>query len=156
MSRYRISSRLHPNDKNRKPPGQSLGDALLDAATRPKDGTRKILLVDDNKDLLEMAEALLQDLGFEVVTAERAEEALEILRGQGDIAALLTDVVMPGMSGIELAVEARRMAPDLRIVLVSGYPNPASGEGARTVHEFHFLKKPYRINEVLQVLAKLN
>ncbi|GIZ53707.1 response regulator [Noviherbaspirillum aridicola] len=144
------------SNEDPKPLGQELGETLLSTAQKQTSVIGKVLLVDDNVDLLEMAEALLQDIGFEVITAESGEEALRILTSQTDISAMLTDVVMPGMSGIELGTEARKILPGLKIVLVSGYPNSADEDGKRDVHEFEFLKKPYRITEVLRVLSKLN
>jgi len=116
--------------------------------------TFKCLLVDDNVDLLEMTKELLQDAGFEVFTAVSAKGALEILQSNPTIDAMLTDVVMPGMSGLELAHTVRKHYPSVRVILVSGYPSPASEAEHGSVHHFPFLRKPYRTEQVIRLLVK--
>ena len=115
---------------------------------------RKILLVDDNADLLDMVSVLFEERGLEVFTASSGAKALEILKQVRDIDAVVTDVVMPGMSGVELGHAARRLLPQIKIVLVSGYANPAAYAGHGDLHDFEFLKKPYRLEDVLQLLDK--
>jgi signal transduction histidine kinase len=82
---------------------------------------KRVLVVDDNPDTLEAARALAEEAGMTTVTAGGAEEALRILRSTVGIDALLSDVMMPGISGIELAEQARREFPSLRMVLMTGY-----------------------------------
>lgn len=118
--------------------------------------TFKLLLVDDNIDLLEMTAELLRESGFEVFPAASGKEALETLEQNPNIDAVLTDVVMPGMSGLELGHTVRRLYPSIRVVLVSGYPYLATEAGHGSVHEFGFLKKPYRTEQVIRLLLKSN
>ncbi|SNT31362.1 Response regulator receiver domain-containing protein [Noviherbaspirillum humi] len=113
---------------------------------------RKILLVDDNLDLLELAIDYLHFLGHEVIAASNAEEALDRLRATPDVQVLISDVTMPGMSGIELARRAREMYPWLRVLLVSGRADLVAAEAA-TQH-FDFLPKPYRIADMNAFLAR--
>ncbi|KQR77625.1 hypothetical protein ASG03_14590 [Rhizobium sp. Leaf341] len=82
---------------------------------------KRVLVVDDNPDTLQAARALAEEAGLTTVTAGGAEEALRILRSTAGIDALLSDVMMPGISGIELAEQARREFPSLRMVLMTGY-----------------------------------
>lgn len=110
----------------------------------------KVVVVDDQPEVLDMAAEMFRTLGFNVIPANSAREALEILVREGDVHLLFTDVVMPGMSGIELGNKAREVSPDTRVLLASGYTTPAvSLEG------FQFLKKPYRIADILQKLRVL-
>ncbi|MFS0757569.1 response regulator [Noviherbaspirillum sp. 1P10PC] len=118
--------------------------------------TFKCLLVDDNVDLLEMTADLFRDAGFEVFTAVSGKEALQILKSNPSIDAVLTDVVMPGMSGLELGHEVRKHYPSISVILVSGYPNPASVAGHGSVHHFPFVQKPYRTDQVIRLLIKTN
>jgi PAS domain S-box-containing protein len=98
-----------------------------------------ILLVEDNPHVLTFAEHLLTELNYEVVSAECGEEALKLLDAF-DIDLLLTDVVMPGMSGIELARKVRERMPHLPVVLASGYSEEIlEGSGA----DFEILRKPF-------------
>lgn len=120
----------------------------------PRLQAHRILLVDDDLDLLEITSELLAAYGFDVVQAASANAALEILQQCADIEILLSDVVMPGMSGLQLAYKARELNPRLKIILVSGYPNPAIESGHGYLSDFEFLEKPYRVEEVLRLAEK--
>jgi signal transduction histidine kinase len=82
---------------------------------------KRVLVVDDNPETLEAARVLAEEAGMTTVTAGGAEEALRILRSTSGIDGLLSDVMMPGVSGIELAEQARKEFPSLRMVLMTGY-----------------------------------
>ncbi len=86
----------------------------------------------------EFAEGLLADLGCEVVSAESAEQALERLASNG-IDLVVTDVVMPGMSGVELARRIRETHPDVPVLLATGYSDEIVKRGS----EFSVLAKPF-------------
>jgi PAS domain S-box-containing protein len=112
----------------------------------------KALVVDDQEDVLNMAAELFSSLGFEVLSANSAIDALDILKRTPDIDVLFSDVVMPGMSGIELAQEACRLAPQMRIILVSGYPTPALTDANTNMDQFTFITKPYTMSQILRQL----
>lgn len=124
--------------------------AMREPGSHGYSGVHKALLVDDNVALLEVAATLFEQYGFEVLTAKDAAQAAEILRRTPDIEVLFSDVVMPGMSGIQLAYEARKSRPDLKIILVSGFAAVSYG----SLNDFDFLRKPYRFSDVLKLLAK--
>jgi CheY-like chemotaxis protein len=80
------------------------------------------LVVEDDEDVLLVAAENLTELGYHVETAVNAAQALEILRGDDPVDLLFSDVIMPGgMNGVQLAVEARRIRPELKVLLTSGY-----------------------------------
>jgi CheY-like chemotaxis protein len=133
-----------------------LGNAMEGESLDKVSSIRRILLVDDNVDLLEMAGVLFEDRGFEVWTATTGVEAVETLRQVPEIDVLFTDIVMPGMNGFQLGHEALKLRPHIRVILVSGYPNPAAYTAGGEIHDFDFLSKPYRIEDVLRLLAKPN
>src|ERR1035437_2239865 len=83
--------------------------------------TRRILVVDDEKEVREILAEALQDFGYGVVTAASGEEALPVLNNGRIIDLVITDVRMPGMSGPELADEIRQRWPGVKVVLISGY-----------------------------------
>ncbi|HEY8606618.1 MAG TPA: response regulator [Noviherbaspirillum sp.] len=112
----------------------------------------KVLLVDDDLDLLEVTATLFRQYGYEVVTATDGTEAREVLNCTQDIEVLLTDVALPGLGGVQLAHEARRLRRDMKIILVSG--NLTMTDASGLVDSFEFLMKPYRISDVLRLLAK--
>ncbi|MFL6844695.1 MAG: PAS domain-containing protein [Allosphingosinicella sp.] len=116
------------------------------AAVRPS----TVLLVDD-EELVRLGTAdLLQDLGYQVVQAASGPEALRALR-DGGVDLLVTDYLMPAMSGVELAHEARRLHPGLPVLLVTGYSDIAEGPGT----ELPRLTKPFRQLELARRVADL-
>jgi nitrogen-specific signal transduction histidine kinase/ActR/RegA family two-component response regulator len=116
---------------------------------RASAGHETILVVEDDPDVLNIANAGLLDLGYEVKTAMDADRGLAIIRGDPSIDVLFSDVVMPGgMNGAQLAVEARRLRPDLKILLTSGYTAAASTENHALSHRLEMLRKPYRREEL--------
>ena len=83
---------------------------------------------------------------------DELREALAILRRTPDIDVLFSDVVMPGMSGVELAQQARRIWPGLRIILASGYTALGSAEAQSSGEQFQRIAKPYSIAQILRQL----
>lgn len=111
---------------------------------------RKVLVVDDEEDLANLAEALLCNEGLDVVVANSAMEALRILEQDDGIDAIFTDIMMPGMTGLQLADAVRDMYPRVKIVLTSGYTLPALL--ADRQRQYLFAPKPYRIDTVMKLL----
>jgi CheY-like chemotaxis protein len=98
---------------------------------------------------------LFAGLGYEVLTANNAADALNTLRRQPDIGLLFTDVVMPnGMNGIQLARTVRKQFPQTKIVIASGYPLPALTAQHGALDEFTFMNKPYRLAELAKKLRQ--
>ncbi|MBV8504422.1 MAG: PAS domain S-box protein [Alphaproteobacteria bacterium] len=103
-----------------------------------------ILVVEDDPDVREMIVGILSDLGYQTLVATNGPEALAILNDGHSVDLLFTDIVMPaGMSGTDLARQASRLRPDLKVLLSSGYTREANQwRSARA--EFPFIAKPYR------------
>ena len=115
-----------------------------------------VLLVEDDAEVMTSATAMLQSLGYDVLTAVDAVRALAMLQEQRDIDVLFTDVVMPGpMNGVELAGRARALRKDLKILLASGYPRSNFSAEHGLLEEFAFLSKPYRWAELSERLRTL-
>jgi PAS domain S-box-containing protein len=114
-----------------------------------------ILLVEDDPAVLEVMQLMLVDAGHRVVAARNGVDAMALLAGGVAVDVLVSDVVMPGgMSGVELAREARRMQPDLGILLVSGYAaDVLVRHGA--AEEFDILHKPYAHAELLSRVTRM-
>jgi CheY-like chemotaxis protein len=81
----------------------------------------KILVVEDDLDTRDLLSELLEIHGHEIATAGESQEALSVLSKQPDIDLLITDVSLPGMSGIELASAAKSLQPQIGILVCSGY-----------------------------------
>ncbi len=104
----------------------------------------KVLLVEDDADVRSTTVMLLKTLGCDVREAADAAPVLDILRDDENIGLLLSDVVLPGgTNGIELAQAATRLRPDLRVILVSGYPEAALEKAGLSDAGFVMLAKPY-------------
>jgi CheY-like chemotaxis protein len=113
---------------------------------------RTILVVEDEPDVLEVVAATLDSAGHRVLTATAGEQGLDLLRQASGVDLLLTDVVLPGgMTGVELAHAAKRMLPELRVLLTSGYVTPRPGG----LDGLELLPKPYRAPELLERVARL-
>jgi len=108
-------------------------------------GTETVLVVDDEKLLLTMAETILTEYGYKVLTANSGQKALAIL-SRDDINAdlVVTDLVMPGMGGRELVERIRQLAPTMRILCTSGYVMPAEKQTGTA-----YLQKPFTSAELL-------
>jgi signal transduction histidine kinase len=132
-------------------------DGAVAAGRREPDASRehrtgRILLVDDNEEVGAFAETLLVELGHRVVRARTGAEALDLAAGDGGFDAVFTDVVMPGMSGIELAEALKTVLPEVPVVLTTGYSDEitrAGGAGRPVVF------KPYRLETLAGVLDEV-
>jgi CheY-like chemotaxis protein len=113
----------------------------------------RILLVEDDATVLNLTTDMLTGLGYQVTTATRAAEALEVVRSGAAIDLLVSDVIMPGgVSGISLARTARELRPDLRVLLTSGFVGDGAVLGG---DEFPLLDKPYETQALAAKLRRL-
>jgi CheY-like chemotaxis protein len=127
-----------------------------DATQQGRKRTPTVLLVEDDPDVLESTIAMLDTLGFTVLTAGNGPTALNSLRRDHRIDVLFTDVVMPrGMNGIELARKAREIRPDIKVLLASGFPMSALSAEHGLTDEYAFISKPYRWAELSERLRTL-
>ncbi|MBX2801306.1 MAG: response regulator [Myxococcales bacterium] len=120
----------------------------------PPTHRRTILLADDEAALREVAAEILVDAGFRVLQASNGSEALEVARTNGYLDLLVTDVVMPQMSGSQLADALQERFPELPVVLVSGFPDRNEPVSCLDGPMRRFLSKPYRRRELLQAVRE--
>ena len=112
--------------------------------TNPKHGTETVLLVEDEDIVRELSSEVLRSCGYKVIEASSGKEALRSYKEFGkEISLLMTDVVMPGMNGEELAKQLLSIQPELKILYTSGYiDNPiALSDGLK--HGAAFIQKPF-------------
>ncbi|MDT8334534.1 MAG: response regulator [Desulfurivibrionaceae bacterium] len=121
---------------------------------------KTIMVVDDDRHTLLFVTECLKQMGQEVYSAANGEEALELIRNPDvKIDLLLSDVVMHGMNGIELAQRLTATAPATKIIFMSGYMKPAIPAQNSARDERGFLQKPFSgrtlMNQVKQALAEI-
>jgi len=111
----------------------------------------RVLVVEDDLLVAELAAGMLDELGFEPVVSHSAKEALDCLASGDRPKLVFTDVVMPGgISGIELAEKVRKRFPELPILLTTGYSEEVAGH-----HGFPVLQKPYELDSLAGALARV-
>ena len=124
-------------------PAPSLPEPRVDQT-----GSADVMLVEDEAPVRAFAARALKLRGYNVTAAETAEDAMEILADTDHrVDLLISDVVMPGMSGPAFATEARKLRPGLPIIFVSGYAEESFRESL-TESEFLFLAKPFTLKEL--------
>ncbi|WP_395714306.1 response regulator [Reyranella sp.] len=119
-------------------------------ASVPLASIQKALLVEDDENVRLSAADMLVDLGYEVIGVETAEQALRVIDQGRKLDLIVTDHLMPGMSGLELARRVRALDARIPVLIVSGY---AQGEGIEL--EFARLTKPFRKDDLAASLARL-
>lgn len=118
----------------------------------------RILIIDDDVDVLDVVGKMLGSEGFEVLTAADGKEGMRIIRGNIEIDLVITDMLMPEKEGIETIRELKRAFPHIRILAISGggrgsadsYLNVAAKMGAEFI-----LKKPFVKQELLEAVQNL-
>ncbi|WP_198937234.1 histidine kinase famiy protein [Herbaspirillum camelliae] len=119
-----------------------------DNRTQSQGGQEHILVVDDRLEVAELAQTMLESLGYRVSMVNSPAEALQLIRAGRPVDLLFTDLIMPGsMNGVVLAREAKRMLPTIKVLLTTGYASE-SLERHGADGEFPVLDKPYRHDEL--------
>jgi len=129
----------------------SRGASAEESRVNGNDGLGRVLIVEDDTLVAELAAGMLSELGFEVTVTHSAKEALERLAGGAKPKLIFSDVVMPGgISGIEFARKVRDRFPELPILLTTGYSEQVAGS-----HGFPVLQKPYEMNALASAIGNL-
>ena len=132
-------------------PGHDVDDDLLQLR-----GTERILFVDDEQMLVELAKDMLTPLGYSVVGVSESSDALKLIedeRNGFDI--LITDQTMPRMTGIELAKEVLKIRNGLPVILCTGFSNELNPDRAVAIGINEILMKPFRVNEIGAAIRKI-
>jgi CheY-like chemotaxis protein len=114
-----------------------------------------VLLVEDEAVVRVLVHEILERDGYRVIAASTPAEALEASRAEGAIDLLLTDVVMPGMSGTELAVKLAESRTGLKVLYMSGYSDEQAMERGLLRPGTAFIQKPFRAEELTEKIRSL-
>ncbi|WP_198401671.1 PAS domain-containing hybrid sensor histidine kinase/response regulator [Ghiorsea bivora] len=127
------------------------GDTMPQLSHAEKRG--KVLIVDDELMLLETAQAMLEDLGYETYLAENGKQALEIYQAKKDeIHVVLLDMTMPEMGGKVCATELLKLTPDLKIIIASGYAEEDIYKQFKGIRLAGVVQKPYDFQRLQEVM----
>jgi DNA-binding NtrC family response regulator len=112
--------------------------------------------VDDEKLIRDIGEELLSRSGCAVIRAESAEQALQIFREQREkIDLVLMDLGMPGMKGEQCLKQLKAIAPEVRVIIASGYAGHKIAKAPEQFGAVGFLSKPYRLNQLLLEVRRM-
>jgi len=132
-------------------PRQIGATAIVDrpkAEVAPRGGSETILVVEDDEHVRSFAVEALRELGYSVLEAIDGRSALDVMRTNPDVALLFTDVVMPGMTGRELANKAVQLHPSLKLLFSTGYTRNAIVHNGVVDAGTNFLQKPYSLHDL--------
>ncbi len=116
----------------------------------------KVLVVDDEEDILEEAAEALTEEGYECFSANNVSYALAILRDDAEIALVVTDLKMPGKTGSDLIKEVRAAFDrDIQFIVMSGHGGPTVKTNGVNIDDFPFLRKPLDIGEFLEMVGRV-
>jgi CheY-like chemotaxis protein len=118
------------------------------AELAPRGGTETILVVEDDERVRSFTVEALRELGYTVLEAVDGPSALELMHADMQVALLFTDVVMPGMTGRELADKAIQVHPGLEVLFSTGYTRNAIVHNGIVDAGTNFLQKPYSLNDL--------
>ena len=132
-------------------------EPLEEETAPPTGGNERVLLVEDDAAVRKLAESVLGAAGYRVTAVASAREALEFAeRGLVEVDLLVTDVVMPGMGGIDLARALRRRRGDLKVLFTSGYPDATDLSMDRTRRPLdEHLQKPFLPKTLVRLVREL-
>ena len=115
--------------------------------------SKKVLVVDDETDLRDLASEVLKPKGYRVFTAENGQEGLEIYKKENpDL--VLTDVNMKLMDGLELTREIKKLNPEAKVYLVTGYTNDSVIEDFMALGAAGYIGKPYLIGDLIKLVEE--
>ncbi len=115
-----------------------------------------ILLIDDEEIIRLTSGEILNELGYEVVSAASGDEGMAILKDKTDsISLVMLDLSMPGKSGVEIYHEIKKLSPSIKVLLTSGFREDENIEKMLQSADDGFIQKPYTIEELSSRLSKM-
>jgi len=122
----------------------------------PATGKETVLIVEDEESIRFVARRVLERSGYTVLEADSGSAALDVLaQHEGTLDLVLTDLVMPGMTGIELSQELRKTRPGLKMLFTSGYSVDVVSDRFHPEPDWNFIAKPYGVRELVEEVRRV-
>jgi len=119
-------------------------------------GTETILIVEDERMALDLVVKFLKDLGYTILSAENAESAIRMsIDYPGEIHLLITDVILPGINGVELQSQLLRQRHNLRTLYISGYSGSLLSSYGVSPKAANFIQKPFSIQDLSGIIRSV-
>ncbi len=129
--------------------GLNISNTIDRGSSVAKDGKpARILFVEDEDSVRAFGVRALKKKGYDVVDSNSAENALQIIEQDTDFDLLLTDMVLPGLSGAQLTNKVKEKLPRIAVILASGYSEDIARQEVHNTHEFEFITKPYSLGDL--------
>jgi DNA-binding NtrC family response regulator len=131
------------------------GPTPLPPSPSPAHGGARVLLAEDEAAVRGVLERALSRAGYQVVVACNGDEAVQLAEERGPFELMITDTVMPGMSGWEVGKKLGARWPELRILYISGYSEDALAHGGVLEPGLRFLQKPFSPGDLLECVRRI-
>ncbi len=136
--------------------GEKADHSESEKSTRMVRGKGRILFIDDEKPLVDFVREILTELGYEVVAHTSSPEALEQFSQQPDTFDLvIADVIMPDLTGLELAEAIMKLRPGVPVILCSGFVDPEKAKRAKEMGIKDFIRKPFGVREFAETIRRV-
>jgi CheY-like chemotaxis protein len=119
-------------------------------------GRGLVLFVDDEETVCDIGSEMLKMLGFEVITALDGREALDVFQRHPEISLVIIDLMMPHLDGEQTFTELRKLRPDLKVIMSSGYNEQEVTQRFLGKGISGFIQKPYRLSDLETVIKKIS
>ena len=114
---------------------------------------RSVLIVEDEPDILKIMSGILEQEGFRVLIADNAEDAIELVQELAQkIALTVSDLILPGMNGIEMSERLLKLYPDMKFLFITGYSAEPKGEYGQLSNEASFISKPFSVMRFINMV----
>ena len=118
------------------------------------DKNKAVLFIDDEKTVLEVGSLMLQKLGYNVLAASNGHKAIKILK-ENEVAFVILDMLMPGMNGYEIYHQLKKIQPEVKILLASGYPGDQAEKRLESIGFNGYLQKPFTLKQLSEKIDEI-
>jgi CheY-like chemotaxis protein len=118
------------------------------------DKNKAVLFIDDEKTVLEVGSLMLQKLGYNVLAASNGHKAIKILK-ENEVAFVILDMLMPGMNGYEIYHQLKKIQPEVKILLASGYPGDQAKKRLESIGFNGYLQKPFTLKQLSEKIDEI-